>query len=190
MRPSDGKDAVVNIFESIPTSRITRARIGDRSLSDRIEPVDKLNIPLFERLANRWNLDAETLYAINQHKPVGMPLSKYLHYIAKLTPSRKYMLFPDNPHILHQLILKYPTGALRTAFDKLETPMGRAILSNAFGALRNISESNNPVQGVKNLLANIAAGFVKPTDVTEDLMKMVFEPLNINLNTLSRLISP
>lgn len=190
VRPSDGNDAVVNIFEPIPTSRITRAKLGDRRLDDKTEPVDNLNIPMFERLANRWNLDAETLYTINKHKPVGMPLSKYLHYIARLTPSRKYMLFPDNPYIVHQLILKYPTGALRTAFDKLETPMGRAILSNAFGALRNISKSDNPVQGVKNLLANIAAGFVKPTDVTEDLMKMVFEPLNINLNTLSRLISP
>lgn len=186
VRPSDGNDAVVNIFEPIPTSRITRAKLGDRRLNDKTEPVDNLNIPMFERLANRWNLDAETLYTINKHKPVRMPLSEYLHYIAKLTPSRKYLLFPDNPYIVHQLVLKYPTGALRTAFDKLETPMGRDILSNAFGALRNISESkfNNPVQGVKNLLANIAAGFVEPKDVTEDLMKMVFEPLNINLNTL------
>lgn len=33
VRPSNGKDVVVNIFEPIPTSRITRARTGDRWLS-------------------------------------------------------------------------------------------------------------------------------------------------------------
>ena len=184
VRPSNGKDAVVNIFEPIPTSRITRAKLGDRRLNDKTEPVDNLNIPMFERLANRWNLDTGTLHTINQHKPVGMPLSEYLHYIAKLKPSRKYMLFPDNPHILQQLVLKYPTGALRTAFDKLETPMGSALLRNAAGALRNIRKSNNPVQDVKILLADIAAGFVKPTDVDGALMREVFEPLNIDLNTL------
>lgn len=186
VRPSNGNDAVVNIFEPIPTSRITRAKLGDRRLDDTTEPVDNLNIPMFERLANRWNLDAETLYTINQSKPVGMPLSEYLNYIAKLKPSRKYFLFPDNPYVLHQLVLNYPTGALRTAFDKLETPMGSALLSNAAGALRNISKfkSNSPVQDAKSLLANIAIGFVKPTDVTGDLMKAVFEPLNIDLNTL------
>lgn len=191
MRPSNGKDAVVNIFEPIPTSRITRAKLGDRRLDDTTKPVDNLTIPIFNRLANRLNLDAETLSTINQHKPVGMPLSKYLHYIAKLTPSRKYMLFPDNPHVLQQLILKYPTGALRTAFDKLESPMGRAALKNAVGALLSLApKSKDQVQDLKILLANIAAGFVKPTDVSGALMKGVFEPLNIDLNTLSRLILP
>lgn len=184
VRPSHSEDAVVNIFEPIPTSRITRAKLGDRRLDDTTEPVDNLNIPMFERLANRWNLDAGTLDTIDKHKPVGMPLSEYLHYIVKLKPSRKHVLFPNDPYILHQLVLKYPTGELRTAFDKLETPMGSALLRNAAGALRNISKSNNPVQDVKILLANIAAGFVKPTDVAGDLVKAVFEPLDIDLNTL------
>lgn len=188
VRPSNGEDAVVNIFEPIPTNRITRAKLGDRRLDDTTEPVDNLNIPMFERLANRWNLDAETLYTINQHKPVGMPLSEYINYIAKLKPSRKYFLFPDNPYVLHQLVLKYPTGELRTAFDKLETPMGSVPLRNAVGDLRaaihNISKSDDPVQDVKSLLANIAIGFVKPTDVARPLVKFVFEPLNIDLNTL------
>lgn len=168
MRPSNGEDAVVNIFEPIPTSRITRAKLGDRRLDDTTEPVDNLNIPMFERLANRWNLDAETLYTINQSKPVGMPLSQYINYIAKLKPSRKYLLFPDNPYVLQQLVLKYPTGALRTAFDKLETPMLSARLR----------------QSTKQLLANIAAGFVKPADVDREFMEAVIEPLNIDLNTL------
>lgn len=191
VRPSNGEDAVVNIFEPIPTSRITRARIGDRLLSDTQEPVDNLNIPMFERLANRWNLDAGTLNTISNSKPVGMPLSEYLNYIAKLKPSRKYLLFPDNPYIVNQLILKYPTSTLRTAFDKLETPMGSVPLRNAVGdlraALHDISKSGDPVTDVKILLANIAAGFVKPTDVARDLgplVKFVFEPLHIDLNTL------
>lgn len=189
VRPSNGEDAVVNIFEPIPTNRITRAKLGDRRLDDTTEPVDKLNIPMFERLANRWNLDAGTLHTILKSKPVGMPLSEYIHYIAKLKPSRKYMLFPDNPYILHQLIFNYPTGTLRTAFDKLETT-GTALLRNADGKLRkalyNISKSksNNPVKDVKILLTNIAAGFVNPATVDEVLVKEVFEPLNINLNTL------
>ena len=42
VRPSDGLDAVVNIFEPIPTSRITRAKIGDRALRHQLEPLDKI----------------------------------------------------------------------------------------------------------------------------------------------------
>lgn len=191
VRPSEGLDAVVNIFEPIPTSRITRAKLGDRRLDDTTEPVDNLNIPMFKRLANRWNLDAGTLHTINTHKPVGMPLSEYMHQIVNLKPSKKRALFRDDPYIANQLILKYPTGTLRTAFDKLETPMGSVPLRNAVGdlraALHNISKSDDPVTDVKILLANIAAGFVKPADVARDLrplVKLVFEPLHIDLNTL------
>lgn len=190
VRPSDGLDTVINIFEPIPTSRITRAKIGDRALRYQLEPVDKLSIPMFERLANRLNLDAGTLHTINTHKPVGMPLSEYLHQIVKLKPFEKSALFRDYPYIAHQLIFKYPTGTLRTAFDKLETPMGTALLSNAVGELRralyNISEYDDPVKDVKILLTNIAAGFVNPATVDGALMKEVFEPLNINLNTLNK----
>lgn len=168
VRPSNGNDAVVNIFEPIPTNRITRAKLGDRRLNDTTEPVDNLNIPMFERLANRWNLDAGTLYTINIHKPVGMPLSKYLHQIVNLKPSEKRALFPDDPYIVNQLILKYPTGTLCTAFDKLETPMFSARLRHS----------------TKLLLANIAAGYVKPTDVDREVMETVIEPLHIDLNTL------
>lgn len=42
IRPTDRSDAVVNIFEPIPTRRITRAGIGDRALYDQLEPVDKI----------------------------------------------------------------------------------------------------------------------------------------------------
>ena len=190
VRPSQGKDAVVNIFEPIPTNRITRAKLGDRRLDDTTEPVDKLNIPVFERLANRWNLDGGTLHAISKSKPVGMSLSEYLNQIVNLKPSRKSALFRDYPYIVHQLIFKYPTGTLRTAFDKLETPMGTALLRNAVGELRralyNISESelDDPVKDVKTLLTNIAAGFVNPATVDGALIKEVFKPLHIDLNTL------
>ena len=188
VRPSNGKDAVVNIFEPIPTSRITRANSGDRALRYQLEPIDKLSIPMFERVANRLKLDAGTLHTINKHKPVGMPLFEYIHQIVNLKPSEKSALFRDDPYIAHQLILKYPTGTLRTAFDKLETPVWSGLLRNARGPLRaalhDISKSGDPMTDVKILLANIAAGFVKPTDVTGDLMKAVFEPLNIDLNTL------
>lgn len=168
MRPSNGEDAVVNIFEPIPTNRITRAKLGDRRLDDTAEPVDNLNIPMFERLANRWNLDAGTLNTIDTHKPVGMPLSAYLNQIVKLKPSEKHALFPNDPDIVNQLILKYPTGTLRTAFDKLETPMLSARLRHS----------------TKLLLASIAAGYVKPTDVDREFMETVIEPLHIDLNTL------
>ena len=191
MRPSEGLDTVVNIFEPIPTSRITRARIGDRALRYQSEPIDKLSLPMFERLANLWNLDIGTLHAIDDSKPVGMPLSAYLNQIVKLKPSEKRALFRDDPYIANQLILKYPTSTLRTAFDKLETPMGIIPLKNATGylrtALNSISKSGDRLKDVKILLANIAAGFVKPADVARDLgplVRLVFEPLHIDLNTL------
>ena len=191
VRPSEGLDAVVNIFEPIPTSRITRAKIGDRALRYQLEPIDKLSLPMFERLANLWNLDIGTLHAIDDSKPVGMPLSTYLNQIVKLKPSEKRALFPDDPYIATQLILKHPTSTLRTAFDKLETPMGIVPLKNATGYLRqaidSISKSGDRLKDVKTLLANIAAGFVKPADVARDLgplVRLVFEPLHIDLNTL------
>lgn len=43
VRPSEMEDAVVNIFEPIPTHRITRANSGDRLLSDIHQPVDALS---------------------------------------------------------------------------------------------------------------------------------------------------
>lgn len=188
VRPSHGNDAVINIFEPIPTNRITRAKLGDRRLDDTTEPVDNLNIPMFERLANRWNLDSGTLDTILKSKPVGMPISEYLNQIVNLKPSKKNALFRNYPYIVHQLIFKYPTGTLRTAFDKLETT-GTALLRNADDELRtalaNISESHNPVKDVKILLTNIAAGFVNPATVDRTLVKEVFEPLHIDLNTLN-----
>lgn len=191
IRPSNGKDAVVNIFEPIPTSRITRARIGDRSLSDQIEPVDKLNIPLFERLANRWNLDAYALDAINKRKPVGLPLSEYLHQIVNMKPSEKRALFPNNPYIAYQLILKYPTGTLRTAFDKMETPMGSVPLKYASGDLRKELESligfDNPADNVRYLLAEIADGSISPDRFIKEhpyINKYYLKPLEIDVNTL------
>lgn len=191
VRPSEGLDTVVNIFEPIPTSRITRAKIGDRALRYQLEPIDKLSLPMFERLAYRWNLDIGTLHTIDDSKPVGMPLSAYLNQIVKLKPSEKRALFRDDPYIVNQLILKYPTSTLRTAFDKLETPMGIIPLKNATGylrtALNSISKSGDRLKDVKILLANIAAGFVKPADVARDLgplVRLVFEPLHIDLNTL------
>ena len=190
VRPSNGEDAVVNIFEPIPTSRITRAKLGDRRLDDTTEPVDNLNIPMFERLANRWNLDAGTLHTINIHKPVGMPLSEYLHQIVNLKPSEKRALFPDNPYIVNQLILKYPTGALRTAFDKMETPMGSVPLKYASGDLREELESlgnGSPADNMRLELALIASGFRSPYKFIKEhphINQYYLKPLEIDVNTL------
>lgn len=194
VRPSNGNDAVINIFEPIPTSRITRANSGDRLLSDTRKPVDNLNIPLFKRLANRWNLDAGTLDTILKSKPVGMPLSEYMNYIAKLTPSRKYLLFPNDPYILHQLVLKYPTGALRTAFDKMETPMGTNMFKyvsgdSLEGLLKDLDNLGygNPAENVRYALASIASGLKSPDRFIKEypyINKYYLEPLNIDLNTL------
>ena len=93
VRPSYGNDAVINIFEPIPTSRITRANTGDRSLSDTQAPVDNLNLSMFKRLANRWNINVGTLHTINRHKPVGIPLSEYLRKIVNLAPSENARYF-------------------------------------------------------------------------------------------------
>ena len=69
--------------------------------------------------------------------------------------------------------------------------MGIIPLKNATGylrtALNSISKSGDRLKDVKILLANIAAGFVKPADVARDLgplVRLVFEPLHIDLNTL------
>lgn len=190
VRPSNGNDAVVNIFEPIPTNRITRAKLGDRRLNDTTEPVDNLNIPMFERLANRWNLDAGTLHTINTHKPVGMPLSAYLNQIVKLKPSEKRALFPNDPYIVNQLILKYPTGTLRTAFDKLETPMGSVPLKYASGDLRDDLESlgnGSPADEVRLELALIAGGFRSPYKFIKKhpyINQYYLKPLKIDVNTL------
>lgn len=191
VRPSHGNDAVINIFEPIPTNRITRAKLGDRRLDDTTEPVDNLNIPMFERLANRWNLDAGTLYTINKHKPVGMSLSEYLHQIIKLKPSEKFALFPNNPYIVNQLILKYPTGALRTAFDKMETPIGISMLKSASGDLLDDLENlgyGDPADNLRYALAGIAGGLKSPYRFIKEypyINQYYFKPLEIDLNTLN-----
>ena len=190
VRPSHGNDAVINIFEPIPTNRITRAKLGDRRLNDRAEPVDNLNIPMFERLANRWNLDAGTLHTINRHKPLGMPLSEYLRQIVNLKPSKKHALFPNNPYIASQLVLKYPTGALRTAFDKLETPMGISMLKDASGDLLDDLENlgyGSPADNVRYALAGIAGGIRSPYRFIKEhpyINQYYLEPLKIDVNTL------
>ena len=190
VRPSHGNDAVINIFEPIPTNRITRAKIGDRRLNDTAKPVDNLNIPMFERLADRWNLDAGTLRTINRHKPVGMPLSEYLRQIVNLKPSKKHALFPNDPYIANQLVLKYPTGALRTAFDKLETPMGISMLKNASGDLLDDLENlgyGSPADNVRYELAGIAGGIRNPYLFIKEypyINKYYLEPLEIDVNTL------
>lgn len=190
VRPSHGEDVVINIFEPIPTSRITRAKLGDRRLDDTAKPVDNLNIPMFERLANRWNLDAGTLHTINTHKPVGMPLSEYLHQIVNLKPSKKFALFRNDPYIANQLVLKYPTGALRTAFDKLETPMGTSMLKNASGDLLDDLENlgnGNPADNVRYELAGIAGGIRSPYQFIKEhpyINQYYLKPLKIDVNTL------
>ena len=190
VRPSHGEDAVINIFEPIPTSRITRAKLGDRRLDDTAKPVDNLNIPMFERLANRWNLDAGTLHTINTHKPVGMPLSEYLHQIVNLKPSKKFALFRNDPYMANQLVLKYPTGTLRTAFDKLETPMGTSMLKNASGDLLDDLENlgnGNPANNVRYALAGIAGGIRSPDRFIKEhpyINQYYLKPLKIDVNTL------
>ena len=190
VRPSHGEDAVINIFEPIPTSRITRAKLGDRRLDDTAKPVDNLNIPMFERLANRWNLDAGTLHTINTHKPVGMPLSEYLHQIVNLKPSKKFALFRNDPYIANQFVLKYPTGALRTAFDKMETPMGISMLKDASGDLLDDLENlgnGNPANNVRYALAGIAGGIRSPDRFIKEhpyINQYYLKPLKIDVNTL------
>ena len=190
VRPSHGEDAVINIFEPIPTSRITRAKLGDRRLDDTAKPVDNLNIPMFERLANRWNLDAGTLHTINTHKPVGMPLSEYLHQIVNLKPSKKFALFRNDPYIANQLVLKYPTGALRTAFDKLETPIGTSMLKDASGDLLDDLENlgnGSPANNVRYALAGIAGGIRSPDRFIKEhpyINQYYLKPLEIDVNTL------
>lgn len=190
VRPSNGNDAVINIFEPIPTNRITRAKLGDRRLDDTTEPVDNLNIPMFERLANRWNLDAGSLNTIDKHKPVGMPLSEYLHQIVNLKPSEKRALFPNNPYIANRLILKYPTGTLRTAFDKMETPMGISMLKYASGDLLDDLENlgnGSPADNVRYALAGIAGGFRSPYKFIKEhpyINQHYLKPLEIDVNTL------
>ena len=190
VRPNHRLDAVVNIFEPIPTSRITRAKLGDRRLDDTTEPVDNLSIPMFERRAKRWNLDAGTLNTINKSKPVGMPLSKYLHQIVNLKPSEKYALFPDDPYIANQLTLKYPTGTLRTAFDKMETPMGTSMLKYASGDLLNDLKTlgtGSPADNVRFVLSVVASGLKSPYKFIKDhpyINQYYLKPLKIDVNTL------
>ena len=189
VRPSHGNDAVINIFEPIPTSRITRAKTGDRSLSDTRTPVDELNLSMFKRLANRWNLNVGTLHTINRHKPVGIPLSEYLRQIVNLKPSEKRALFPNDPYLAVKLILKYPTGTLRTAFDKLETPMGISMLKDASGDLLNDLENlgGRPADDLRFALAGIAGGIRSPDRFIKEypyINKYYLEPLKIDLNTL------
>lgn len=65
MRPSNGLDAVVNIFEPIPASRITRAKIGDRALRYQLEPVDKLTLSM-QRIID---LRKTVISKLNSYKP-------------------------------------------------------------------------------------------------------------------------
>ena len=189
VRPSYGEDAVINIFEPIPTGRITRAKTGDRSLSDTRAPVDELNFSMFKRLANRWNLNVGTLHTINRHKPVGMPLSEYLHQIVNLKPSKKRALFPDDPYLVTKLILDYPTGALRTAFDKMETPMGISMLKDASGDLLDDLKNlgGRPADDLRRALAGIAGGIKNPYRFIKEhpyVNRYYLKPLEIDVHTL------
>ena len=189
VRPSYGNDAVINIFEPIPTSRITRAKTGDRSLSDTRAPVDELKFSMFRRLADRWNLNEGTLHTLNRHKPVGIPLSKYLRQIVNLKPSEIRALFPSDTYLATKLISAYPTGTLRTAFDKMETPMGISMLKGASGDLLDDLKSlgARPAYHLRFELASIAGGFRSPYRFIKThpyINQYYLEPLKIDVNTL------
>ena len=122
-----------------------------------------------------------------------MPLSEYLHQIVNLTPSEKYALFPSEPYVANQLVLNYPTGALRTAFDKLETPMGISMLKDASGDLLDDLETlkklghGSPADNLRYALAAIAGGIRSPYRFIKNhpyINQYYLEPLKIDVTTL------
>ena len=198
MRPSNGKDAVVNIFEPIPTSRITRAKIGDRLLSDTRKPVDKLTRSMDQRIATRYNLDTQLIYELKKHwlntsgQP-RMPFIAYIRRIADMTPAARAQSFAYSPWTLSKLALAMPSGALRTAFNKMETPMGTDMLKYASGDLLDDLENlgyGNPAENVRYALAGIASGLRSPDRFIKEhpyINQYYLKPLEIDVNTLYEL---
>lgn len=198
VRSSDGKDAVVNIFEPIPTSRITRARIGDRLLSDTRKPVDELTHPIDQRIAARYNLDNQLIYELKKHwlntrGQHRMPFIAYIRHIADMTPAARAQSFAYSPWTLNKLALSMPSGALRTAFNKMETPMGTNMLKYASGdsldGLLNELEylGGSPAENVRYQLAKIACGFKSPDRFIKEypyINQYYLKPLKIDVNTL------
>lgn len=191
VRPSHMDDAVINIFEPIPTSRITRAKSGDRSLGDVAASVDELNTTMVERLAKRWGIDTHTMQTLYDRKPFGMNISDWKRQVAELAPSEKAALFPNDPYVANQLTQRYPNAALRAAFEKVDTPSGTVPLRNATGVLWNelleLNVVDDPVATIRAVLADIANGLTTPEAFMREypgLMKYYFKPLGIDLNAL------
>lgn len=195
VRPSNGKDAVVNIFEPIPVSRITRANSGDRLLSNTRKPVDKLTRSMDQRIATRFNLDNQLIYELKKHwlntrgQP-RMPFIAYIRHIADITPAARAQSFAYSPWTLNKLALAMPSGALRTALNKMETPMGTNILKYASGDLLNELENlgtGSPADNLRYLLAGIANGLKSPDRFIKEhpyINQYYFKPLKIDVNTL------
>ena len=193
VRPSADYDVVVNLFEPIPTSRITRARIGDRSLSDAREPVDKITRST-QRVIDHYNLRKTAIRKLNSYKPDSVPLTTYLAQLARMTPAARARLIPDDPRLLTYLAADMPSGKLRAAFDKMKTPAGTAPLKRATGRLLDEldvlsmdSEHYDYALGVRNLLARVASGETPAEDVIIDYPNIVeyyLKPLKIDVTTL------
>ena len=193
VRPSADYDVVVNLFEPIPTSRITRARIGDRSLSDAQEPVDKITRSM-QRVIDHYNLKRTAISKLNSYKPDSMPLTTYLAQIASMTPAARAQLIPNDPQLLAYLATYMPSGKLRAAFDKMRTPVGTAPfkhatgrLSDEFDELAMRAESDDPTFGVRRLLASVAIGKTPAEDVIinyPNVVEYYLKPLKIDVNTL------
>lgn len=195
VRPSAGKDAVVNIFEPIPTSRITRANSGDRLLSDTRKPVDKLARAMEQRIAARYNLDTQLIYELKNHwlntrgQP-RMPFIAYIRHIADMTPAARAQSFAYSPWTLNKLALAMPSDALRTALNKMETPMGTDMLKYASGDLLNDLENlgaGRPADNLRYLLAGIANGLKSPDRFIKEhpyINQYYLKPLKIDVNTL------
>ena len=193
VRPSADYDVVVNLFEPIPTSRITRARIGDRSLSDAREPVDKITRST-QRVIDHYNLRRTAIRKLNSYKPDSMPLTTYLAQLARMTPAARARLIPNDPRLLTYLAADMPSGKLRAAFDKMKTPAGTAPLEHATGRLLDEldvlsmnSEHYDYALGVRNLLARVASGETPAEDVIIDYPNIVeyyLKPLKIDVTTL------
>ena len=190
VRPSDGLDAVVNIFEPIPTSRITRAKTGDRALRHQLEPVDKLTRSMEERIAEHFNMNYYIMHKLNMLKPDSMPFRTYLTQIASMTPAARAQLVGNDRLILTYLATHMPSGKLRDAFNKMKTPMGTDMLKSAPEALMKDLKTlgyGDPAEKLRDILANIAVGVVKPDDIIDmhpNINQYYLEPLGIDLNTL------
>ena len=83
-----------------------------------------------------------------------------------------------------------PSGKLRDAFNKMKTPMGTDMLKSAPEALMKDLKTlgyGDPAEKLRDILANIAVGVVKPDDIIDmhpNINQYYLEPLGIDLNTL------